>query len=88
MNDNPKLSPFAILVSAFKKRGLNKQADLIEDLFMPEVEAVKTECPICDGDKDEPDCLLCSGTGHLIEPATPNDQEDERVEQELQLKSA
>ena len=87
MNDKPNpASPFAILVSAFKKRGLNKQADLIEDLFKEE--AVKTECPICDGDKDEPDCLLCSGTGHLIEPATPNDQEDERVEQELQLKSA
>lgn len=86
MNVNPKLSPLAILVSAFKKRGLNIQADLIEDLFIQE--AANTECPICLGDKDEPDCLLCSGTGYLFKPTSPNDKEDERVNQELQLKSA
>jgi hypothetical protein len=73
------------LIQSFNKRGLTKQASILEE-FIQEIpqEEIITPCPIC-GDEPEIECLLCDGTGILIS-TTPNDEEDERVQEELKIK--
>lgn len=77
---------FTKLVQSLKKRGFTKEAHSLEEFLAvePEKNELITVCPIC-GNEPEPECVLCDGSGEIVSIA-PDDMEDQRVKEELNLK--
>lgn len=78
--------PISKIISLFKLRGLDKEANILETIFsdLPTKPQLISECPIC-GDMPEEDCVLCDGSGELFS-TTPDDDEDQRILEELSIK--
>ena len=76
------------LIQSLSKRGMTKQSSFLEDILIQEspTNRLLTQCPICDNDAPEEDCILCDGTGVLLSINTPDDEDDERVKKELNIK--
>jgi hypothetical protein len=84
---DPDPSPIHKIIKSLKKRGFVKEANILEDLFIvepPRQTGIAVDCPICGGKKGLP-CALCEGAGELVS-AVPDDEEDQRITQELDLK--
>jgi len=84
---DPEPSHINKIIQSLKKRGFTKEANVLEEIFIPpthkKIELV-TDCPIC-GSQPEPNCVLCDGTGELSS-SVGDDDEDARVMKELELK--
>lgn len=70
--------------SIFIKRNMLKAANLIDVILPVDEQADVTECPICEPDNIDAKCLICHGTGQMLS-TTQNDEEDQRVMQELNI---
>lgn len=84
---DPEPSNISKIIKSLKKRGFEKEAHVLEELFSVEPAHKKvlvTDCPIC-GNEPDPSCVLCDGTGELSS-AVGDDDEDQRVLDELKLK--
>lgn len=87
---DPDPSNIIKIIQSLKKRGFEKEANVLEEIFAPEPphkKALVTECPICGPDpkQADPNCVLCEGSGELVS-VVPDDDEDQRVLEELKLK--
>lgn len=86
---DPEPSTISKLINSLKKRGFEKEAGVLEEIFVEPApkHALVTECPICGPDpkQADPNCVLCDGSGELVS-IVPDDDEDQRVLDELKLK--
>lgn len=82
---DPDPSNIIKIINSLRKRGFEKEANGLEEFLSIEPKKMFiADCPIC-GDKPEPNCVLCDGTGELSS-SVGDDEEDQRVLEELKLK--